>query len=251
MVKWVTFAPFFNKFFFIKESLVSALRFYLLYKFNYCLCSPSIHLNCWVEKRFLKNAAWSKMSNFLKHGCDDKNLGGKFWLGGTSKNVEGQICDLQMDFPVIWTKIWKFHPSMMELQIWEIWEKIQQLFEPYGASRNMRRCILEVKSWRTKMLIKNIFVYHFADPGDWQNLWRRGGSRKRGYWFLNRGWRHFYTFALVAEEYFMHTLSIFCFLVTKQEWLVKALYAFPEFMSHMKTMPDLVYCKWSKIHKQV
>ena len=91
MVKCVTFAPFFNKNFFIKESLVSALRFYLLYKFNYCLCSPSIHLICWVEKRFLKNAAWSKMSNFLKHGCDDKNLGG-------NSDWEAQVKTLKVKF---------------------------------------------------------------------------------------------------------------------------------------------------------
>ena len=31
------------------------------------------------------------------------------------------------------------------------------------------------------MLIKNMFVYHFVDPGGWENLWNAGDSRKRGY----------------------------------------------------------------------
>ena len=51
---------------------------------------------------------------------------------------------------------------MVELQIWEIWEKIQQIFrweiEPWGASRDIRGCIFEVQSWHTRMLINNIFA---------------------------------------------------------------------------------------------
>ena len=34
----------------------------------------------------------------------------------------------------------------------------------------MRRCIIEVKSCKTRMLIRNMFVYQFVDSGDWENL---------------------------------------------------------------------------------
>ena len=75
--KLVPFAPFFKiKFLFTQKSLASALEvFHLLYKFNYCLHSPSPWLICWGD-RFLKIAAWSRMSNLLiMSGGDDKKLG--------------------------------------------------------------------------------------------------------------------------------------------------------------------------------
>ena len=91
-------------------------------------------------------------------------------------------------------------------------DKYSELWED---SRNMRRCILEVKSYKTGMLIKNMFVYHFVHPWGWKNIWKTRGSRKRGYWFLNGGFRHFHTFALVDEKIFTHKL-LFRFLVTKR-----------------------------------
>ena len=53
--------------------------------------------------------------------------------------------------------------------------------EPLGIDENMRRYILEVKSWRTRMLIKNMSVYHFDCPESWENLLKREGIRERGY----------------------------------------------------------------------
>ena len=64
------------------------------------------------------------MSDFSEPSADDENLG-EFWLAGTSKKVEVQFCDLH--FSVMWIKIWKLSTIMVELQIWEIWEKIQQI----------------------------------------------------------------------------------------------------------------------------
>ena len=40
------------------------------------------------------------MSNFLKLGDMRRNMG-VMLTGGTSKNMQGQFCDLQMYFPVI------------------------------------------------------------------------------------------------------------------------------------------------------
>ena len=48
-------------------------------------------------------------------------------------------------------------------------------------------------------------------------------SRKREYWFLNRGLRHFLTFAWVFEENFMHNLSAFLlFFGGKKESLCRS-----------------------------
>ena len=88
--------------------------------------------------------------------------------------------------------------------------------ELWDNSRNMRRCILEVKSYKTGMLIKNMFVYHLFDPGGWEFFWKTRGSRKRGYWFLNGGLRHFHTFSLVVEKNFTHKLSAFLFFGDKK-----------------------------------
>ena len=92
----------------------------------------------------------------------------------------------------------------MELQIWEIWNKIQQIFrreiELLGVDRNMRERILEVKSRRTRVFINGMFIYYFVNPGGWGNLRKRRGKRKRGHWFWNGRLRHFHTFALVVEK---------------------------------------------------
>ena len=119
----------------------------------------------------------------------------------------------------------------------------------------MRKCILEVKSWRTRVLIKNMFLYHFVDPGRWGNLWKRRDTRKKGYWFLSRGLRHFHTFALVVEENLcIICLLFYCFLVTKKELLLKALYTFLIYICcHCESYENktIVNCKWTKIHKQM
>ena len=134
-------------------------------------------------------------------------------------------------FPSNHNKIWKFLPIMVELQISEIWEN----------PRNMGRCILEVKYCKTRMLIENLFVYHFADPGGWQNLWKTRSSRKSRYWFSNRGLKHFHTFALVVEENFIYKLSTFLFFGDKKSCFWKLYTSSPSLftvtVSHMKTRP--------------
>ena len=102
---------------------------------------------------------------------------------------------------------------MVELQIWEIWKKIQQIFrreiELSGVDRNMKECILEVKSRRTRVFINGMFTYHFVNRGGWGNLRKREANRKRGHRFWNGRLRHFHTFASVVEKNFMHKLSAF------------------------------------------
>ena len=44
----------------------------------------------------------------------------------------------------------------------------------------MRRYILEVKSSRTRMLIKNMFVYLFVDPGSWERISEKQWAAEKG-----------------------------------------------------------------------
>ena len=75
-----------------------------------------------IRNEFLKNAAWSRMINFLNLSGDDANLRNADW--------ESQVKMLrfnfltQMHLPVIW-KNWKFLSIMVEIHISEIWEKIK------------------------------------------------------------------------------------------------------------------------------
>ena len=72
-----------------------------------------------IRNEFLKNAAWSRMINFLKLSGDDANLG-ECWLGITSKNVEVQFSDSNTS-PSNLKKIENFSQS------W--WKYIFQRFE--------------------------------------------------------------------------------------------------------------------------
>ena len=141
-----------------------------------------------------------------------------------------------MHFPVIRTKIRKFLPILVG-------------FTDLRDLRENSRCILEVKSWRTSVLIKNMFVYHFVGPGGWENLWKRKGSSKRRYWFLNRWLIHFFTFALVVEKVLCINCLLFsCFFWWQKKNRLWKLYKpspnlFAVTVSHMKTRPYLVNCR--------
>ena len=97
-----------------------------------------------------------------------------------------------------------------------------------------------------------MFVYHFVDPGGWEYLWKVGGSRRKGYWFLNKGLRHFNTFALVVQENVMYNLSAISLF--NELSLVKALYTFPKFICcHCESYENeaIANCEQAKIHKRV
>ena len=100
------------------------------------------------------------------------------------------------------------------------------------------------------MLIKNMVVYHFVDPGGWENLWKTGDSRKREYWFLNGRLRlrHFHKFALVIEDNLIHKLSAFCAFLEQKESHVKALYTFPKFICCHKNCRQELDCEVSQIN---
>ena len=42
----------------------------------------------------------------------------------------------------------------------------------------MKVCMLEIKSWRTRVLINTIFIYDFVDPGG-QKIFQKKGEAER------------------------------------------------------------------------
>ena len=81
---------FLHKILFNKKVLLLPYAFYLLYKFNNCFHSPSPWLICW-GKQIFKNAAWSRLSNFLEPGGDDENL-------RRNTDWEAQVQTLRVNF---------------------------------------------------------------------------------------------------------------------------------------------------------
>ena len=72
MAKWVTFAPFLNNIPFTKTNCF-CLKFFISYMNVIIVCIVPLHALPAGGNRYLKNAAWSRMINFLKLGDNKKN----------------------------------------------------------------------------------------------------------------------------------------------------------------------------------
>ena len=98
------------------------------------------------------------------------------------------------------------------------------------------------KSWRTRVVIDSLFVYHFIDPDLRVKTFfqKRWSCRKWRRWFQNRGCRHLCTLVLKVEENIMQSLSapLFC-LTGDRKYLLKALLT-------CTFIPSLLNSKWRK-----
>ena len=136
---------------------------------------------------------------------------GKFWLGSTSKNVEGQ---LRGAFPSylnnINLKLFPYHRRITDLR--KKFTKNSGKRQILKEFKNMTGCLLEVKSWKTRALIKAMSVYHFVDPGGWAKLKKRKDNKKRRHLLWNKGLRHFENSSIGVWRLF-HAETVCFFIV--------------------------------------
>ena len=92
-------------------------------------------------------------------------MGVGFALRGISKIVYFQLVDSQMHFPVIWiSQSLKCSPTMMKYKgLTANSTKILDRDKPLREYVRFERIYFWGKTWRTGVVIDNVFVYHFVD----------------------------------------------------------------------------------------
>ena len=120
-----------------------------------------------------------------------------------------------------WGLCVKFAQPMGENIKQKFWRVIKSL----RVSRNIRACMYHWGwSWRNNWVINTVGLpfcrFWF---GVWDVIWFFGKQRQRGCWFWNRRLRYLVPALGVAENLMQCLSPLVLILVTKKEWLFKAL----------------------------